>query len=85
MYTVFCSIFLNRDVTPYPEFIKSCIASKKLILDDSRAHTRSYLESYNLGTPALPQLYYRKVSQKDPIEEIFNTDDLVAFKKLANI
>ncbi len=54
-------------------------------LDSDREHTREYLSSYNKGNPRLPELYYKKVAQKDPINDLFDKDDLIQFKKLAKI
>ena len=59
--------------------------SERILLDNTREHTSDYLRSYNAGNPCLPELYYKKVAQKDPVSDIFDKDDLVKFKKLANI
>ncbi len=76
------TIYRNRDVTPYPEFIKAQIRSGKLELTPTREHTKAFLQSYNEGRPHPPLQYYKKVAAKDKVDEIFNPTDLETFNKI---
>ena len=77
------AIYLNKDVTPYPEFIKSEVRKGKLSLSDARQHTKAYLQSYNMGKPHPPHQFFKKVAAKDPIKDIFTEEQLESLKKLA--
>ena len=76
------AIYKNKDVTPYPEFIKALIGHGKLELTAAREHTRAYLQTYNEGHPRPPLQYYKKVAAKDKVDEIFNTTDLKKFQQI---
>ena len=74
------AIYLNQEVTPYPEYIKKQVHSGKLELGSSRQHTRDYLEAYNRGDAHPPVQYYKKVAAKDKAEDLFSPADLQKFK-----
>lgn len=76
------AVYNNTEVTPYPEYIKALIREGKMVLHDSREHTRAYLESYNRGLAHPPIQYYRKVGKKDNVQEILNGDQLAIFTKI---
>ena len=76
------AVLKDQDVTPYPEFIKQQIREGKLQLNDAREHTRVYLDSYNRGRAQPPVQYYRKVSKKDKVADIFSAEDLTKFKEI---
>jgi hypothetical protein len=77
------AIFENKDVTPYPEYIKKLMASDKLKLDDiSQRHTRDYLQYYNANQAKPPLEYYKKVAVKDKIDELLQGEDLETFRML---
>ena len=76
------AIYKNKDVTPYPEFIKAQIQDGNLELTDAREHTRAYLNSYNHGQPQPPLQYFQKVSKKDKVSDIFSSEDLAKFNKI---
>ena len=77
------AVYEKADVTPYPEFIKAQVRSNTLELNDARAHTKEYLQSYNRGLPHPPVQYYRKVAKKDKIEELLSGENLDNFKRMA--
>lgn len=60
------------------------MACNRLILDDTRDHTRSYLASYNINKPEPPLQYYKKVAAKDKVEDLLDTETLARFKKIIN-
>jgi len=76
------AIFKNKDVTPYPEFVKEWVKSGKLSLNDSRSHTKEYLASYEEGHAAPPLLYYKKVAAKDDVSKILSEEAQKEFQKL---
>lgn len=76
------AIYKNKDVTPYPEYLKEEIRAGRLVLNASREHTRAYLQAYNDGNPHPPIHYFRKVAKKDKVEEIFQAQDLEKFQKI---
>lgn len=76
------AVYKQTDVTPYPEYIKALIREGKFMLQDSREHTRAYLESYNKGLAHPPVHYYRKVAKKDNVQEILQGDQLATFLKI---
>ena len=76
------AIFKNKDVTPYPEFVKVWVESGKLSLSDARSHTKEYLASYEEGRAVPPLLYYKKVAAKDDVSKILSEEDQKEFQKL---
>lgn len=76
------AIFKNKDVTPYPEFVKAWVESDKLSLNDARTHTMEYLASYEEGHAVPPLLYYKKVAAKDDVSKILSDEDQKEFQKL---
>ena len=76
------AVYKNKDVTPYPEYLKEEIRAGRLVLNASREHTRAYLQAYNDGNPHPPIHYFRKVAKKDKVEEIFQAQDLEKFQKI---
>ena len=76
------AVYINTDVTPYPEYIKMLIALGKFELQESRQHTRMYLMSYNKGQASPPVHYYRKVSKKDKVQEILKPKELAIINKI---
>lgn len=76
------AIFKNKDVTPYPEFVKVWVESGKLSLSDARSHTKEYLTSYAEGHAVPPLLYYKKVAAKDDVSKILSEEDQKEFQKL---
>lgn len=78
------TIYQNKEVTPYPEFIKQQIRKGRLELNQAREHTRDYLCSYNKGNPHPPTHYYQKVAAKDKLESMFSPQQLQEFQTLLN-
>ena len=76
------AVFNNRDVTPYPEFLKEEVVKGDLELTAAREHTRKYLEYYNHGQARPPVQYYQKVSKKDKVTELFSAEELAQFNKI---
>lgn len=76
------AVYKKTVVTPYPEYIKALIREGKLVLLDSREHTKAYLRSYNSGLAHPPVQYYRKVGKKDDVQKILNGEQLAIFKKV---
>ena len=76
------AIFTNKDVTPYPEFVKVWVESGKLALNEARSHTKEYLRSYEEGQPVPPLHYYKKVAAKDDVTKILSEEDQKEFQKL---
>ena len=76
------AIYQNKDVTPYPEFIKKQIASGKIELTSAMEHTKVYLESYDAGNPCPPDFYYKKVAAKDNYSVLFQGGDLERFNQI---
>ena len=76
------AIYQNKDVTPYPEFIKTQIEAGKIELKENREHTSKYLETYDEDKPCPPVQFYKKVAAKDNVEEIFSEDELETFQKV---
>jgi len=76
------AVYQNKEVTPYPEFIKQLMRHGRLELGAGREHTKAYLKAYNEGHPCPPLQYYQKVAKKDNVEELFKPDDLQKFKKI---
>lgn len=76
------AVYNKTEVTPYPEYIKTLIRDKKLVLQESQEHTRAYLESYNRGLAHPPIQYYRKVGKKDNVQQILEAEQLAVFTKM---
>ena len=76
------AIFKDRDVTPYPEFIKLWVKERDISLSGNREHTQAYLESYDKNTPIPPIQYFKKVAVKDDVSKILDEDQLKKFQKL---
>ncbi len=76
------AIYRKTEVTPYPEYIKALILNKEIELNESREHTKAYLQAYNKGAPHPPIQYFRKVAKKDKVEEILTEDNLATFKNI---
>ena len=76
------AVYQNKEVTPYPEFIKQQVKDGRLELGAGREHTKAYLKSYNEGNPCPPLQYYQKVAKKDNVDKMFKPDDLQKFKKI---
>ena len=76
------AVYNKAEVTPYPEYIKALIRDNKLVLEESREHTKAYVESYNRGLAHPPIQYYRKVGKKDNVQEILEGEQLAIFTKM---
>lgn len=76
------AVYQNRDVTPYPEFIKEWLREGRLELTEAREHTRAYIKSYNEGRPHPPLQYYKKVAAKDKVDEILTPANLEKFNQI---
>ncbi len=76
------AFFNDRDVTPYPEYIKALHRSNQFELSDARQHTKEYLQNYNSGSAGPPVHYYHKVSKKDKIDNLLRGKDLEKFKAI---
>ena len=76
------ALYQNKEVTPYPEFIKEQVSRGRLKLGPGREHTRTYLKTYNKGSPRPPLQYYQKVAKKDKVEELFSPADLQKFNQI---
>ena len=76
------AVYNKAEVTPYPEYIKALIRDNNLVLQESREHTKAYLESYNRGLAHPPKQYYRKVGKKDNVQEILEGEQLAIFTKM---
>lgn len=76
------ALYQNKEVIPYPEFVKEQMRHGRLELGAGREHTRAYLEAYNKGNPHPPLQYYQKVAKKDKVEELFSPEDLQKFNQI---
>jgi len=69
------TVFDQTFVTPYPEFIRQEIAAGRLSVDeDERAHSRTYLSSWERGEPVPPIQYYRKLAAKEDMKSVLDQD-----------
>ena len=78
------AVYLKKEVTPYPEFIKAQLRKGKLELGEARQHTQAFLETYNSGHPQPPLQYYKKVAAKDKVDAIFSPTQLEQFQKIVH-